>query len=291
MKKTIYTISLVITAIILYVIVGYSTYINHYSVNKKAVYLETNEVITSDDLLTLEDNYSVEQITLFKELYDTNMVDDLRAVSYNFVENGTYAYNPYLQKYIPQELELLVGETWDKDTKEFVIIIDEATALERFDTIEEAIGQKIYIDLICFDIIGVVSNTTYREQEVEYYSEVLDTEIDIINFSKNVYIPYSFSGYDFDTDTFYDTLLPTAVIVKSDGIIDTFKIEKNIHGIMDIDTVSSNSVYLDNLTIFSVVIELAIIFGMIYWSSKLFNRYQNSKVGVRKNYGANKIRK
>jgi hypothetical protein len=112
------------------------------------------------------------------------------AVSTDFINTGVVSYNRSLLTDMVEKIDLISGDIWSEDSVEPVVIIDEDTASSLFGH-TNVVGQ--YLPTVHGDlrIIGVVTNTTERAQEMTVAQEAGQL-IDDKMYNTDAYISYGY---------------------------------------------------------------------------------------------------
>ncbi len=159
-------------------------------------------------------NASIDKISEFT-LSEINSYGEgalqIYAASNNFVDTGVIENSIYTYNNVVEDIELIYGRIWDEDSNDQVIVLDQASAMNLFDK-ENAVGEFVETDEGNFEVIGIVTNTSYREQQISR-----DMQNGHFNFSQtystNAYIPLGFieenqiQGFDDSRFVFFDQTL------------------------------------------------------------------------------------
>ena len=193
---------------------------------------------SSEEINDIMDYYGKEDVTLVRYMGAT-LEQQIYAYTSNFIDHGVYVHS-YRSSAHLENISLLYGEIWEKDTDERVVIIDEDTAISTYDKVN-AVGESFYIDNIKWQVIGVVSNTTARQENIDRAINQ-GIRLNDIKVDSYIYIPYYFVDSEYFEDGFQG----------EDGlIINTHKVISN-HNDRDqvLDILigeSENYIYIDGI--------------------------------------------
>lgn len=159
-----------------------------------------------------EQDYTEDQINEIKHIYGNDQVTIARyagittdhqiyAYTANFIDNGAYV-NALIETAHVEKVSLLYGEVWQENSQEKVVVIDQDTAMNSFETID-AVGEYLWINQELWEVIGVVTNTTAGQAYLENaVSNGVDPEQ--LQLDTYIYVPYFYRDYD-GFESFSDT--------------------------------------------------------------------------------------
>jgi hypothetical protein len=214
------------TILIVFLILGFRDARKNYTEEKttfyeKSVLLHSNVTdqyypngfdLTSDQVDMIKEEF--EFVTTYKTTnMDTSTSQHVSfiAVSPDFIKTGVVCHNCSLNTDVVEKIDLISGDIWSKDLAEPIVIIDENTANSLFGHLN-VLGQSlptIYGDL---RIVGVVSNTTERAQEI-YQAIEAGQPIDQNMYNTFAYIPNGYLSTLSEVES-YDG----SVIIRDDSV-------------------------------------------------------------------------
>lgn len=121
-------------------------------------------------------------------------------VSDDFIETGVAFSDLVTHKVAVQKIDLIHGNVWEKDSKDPVVVIDEATANLVFGH-TNVVGKFLPTRYGDLEIIGVATNTKEREQMIEHVEKAGQT-IDDSTYATDAYISYGYFSTLTDVQTY-----------------------------------------------------------------------------------------
>lgn len=152
------------------------------------------------------------------------------AITDNFIDVGVPSRNFDYSINTVEDIRLLYGNVWLENSSEKVVVVDEDTANNTFGY-TNVVGRYLPIKGDDFLIIGVVSNTTYRQQLIQR-CETVNEFCMTGDYSSTVYIPY-----------YFYTLTDAYQTYKFEGFI--FKLSSN-QSYEDVQTFFADTLSLNN---------------------------------------------
>ena len=145
-------------------------------------------------------------------------------VSADFVDTGVEIYDFEKADDGVQKLELLYGNKWEKNTSEPVVIIDLDTAMLLYGY-ENVVGKHLSTNCGDLRIVGVVSNTIERQQEISQAKKRGDYIADYL-FETHAYVPHNYykflnlPTYNNDIIICDENMTPNEIKTKLKQILD-----------------------------------------------------------------------
>lgn len=276
-KYSIYNVIFIITGVLLiFLVIGFrdmstqkikSTII----FTENAVYIQqkiTNSSypdgleITDGQISDLESEFqAVSMMSLVDLPTSTRQHLEFVASTYNFIDTGVIAYDYNDLSVIVESIDLIYGKTWDENSDDKVVVIDEATAIILFGY-SNVVGQylpTVYDDLL---IIGVVSNTHERQQLIDQYDNE-NKMYDPDSVATRAYVPMDYYK-SVSTEELYNN------IIVYDHNVSSIELELQVSNILEInDTLIKsyadiiNREMIDNETYFIILSFMIVIFSIL----------------------------
>ncbi len=200
---------------------------------------------SSEEINDIIDYYGKDDVTLVRYMGAT-LEQQVYAYTSNFIDQGVYVHS-YSSSAHLENISLLYGEIWEEDTDERVVVIDEDTAIATYDKVN-AVGESFYIDNIRWQVIGVVSNTTARQENID---RAINQGISLndIEVDSYIYIPYYFVDSEYFEDGFQGE---DGLIVNTQKVISN---QNDCDQVLDILIgESENYIYIDGIKTMKVYI-------------------------------------
>ena len=219
---------------------------------------------------------------------NTNQHIDIVATSETFIETGVPVQNFKYMDVQVEQIQLLYGQTWSQHSIQAVTIVDEDTARLVFGY-TNVVGETIETAKGSLTIVGVVSNTSYREQRINR-SSAQDEVIHDHLFPTTIYIPIEYArSQQLIYDIEYLVIKDDRPLSKSVGVL------SNMLGLSTLDSgfiVTKDSIVDEEMTssgaFFQMIISLLGVF-IVLGSINIINITTYSKNTERKLLGIYRV--
>ena len=220
---------------------------------------------SKDELLTAKNQ--IPGITYFKSTYefaDTYQSIHIMSATNMFIETGVPVSSiKYHYNYISEKIELLYGSVWSESSRERVTVVDADTAMIEFGYLN-VVGNEITMFDYEFTIIGVVSNTSDRSEQINEFKNN-GTIYDEALVSTSAYIPLGTYEDIYGDIGHYDYI--TTNLSSTDHVLDKLKSIFNIGShsefLLQTHTYVLNQMILDNQIYFWIITLMTSIFALL----------------------------
>lgn len=258
----------------------------------------TKDSFSENDRIYFNNNLNGSLLTYYKQTYsthkiinDTIITTKIHGTNYNFSDNYMYS-NDYFgssleSNPIMEKREMLIGSSWTLDDEinyKSVVVISEFTSRIYYGN-KSPIGEKIEIENVYYEIVGVISNSKEENNYIEKRSD------DSYFPSLEIYMPQTIFGKNL-SDSDYNLLIASgnSNLIKSfSNYYETINQNSNtnLYTRETVDKAIDNSIDTIRPLIFSVAAFLTAISIMFLLNTLFFTSKERiPEFGIRLSLGA-----